>query len=137
MKMTKTLIVATLLGWGTATQANTYSYLTFQKADSSCVAVALESLSMTFANGKLIATNGADTYELSVVDLSRMFFSNTTPTGIADLAADLAANTQVEVYALTGASLGAFANLRDFEQGAPKGVYVVRTNGRTLKLSVK
>lgn len=135
--MTKTLIISTLLGWATATQADTYSYLTFQKADSSCVAVAVESLSMTFANGKLIATNGTDTYELSVADLSRMFFSSTTPTGIADLATDRPANAQVEAYALTGARLGTFANLKAFEQRAPKGVYVVRTNGRTLKLSVK
>lgn len=59
-----------------AAHAETYPYLTFQKMDGSTVSIGVESLTMTFSDGKLIATNGSESQELTASDLASMYFSS-------------------------------------------------------------
>ena len=65
------LICTCLLG--VIAHAVTYPYLTFQKADGTVVSMGVESLTMTFSDGKLLVSNGTDTHTLTVSELSSMY----------------------------------------------------------------
>lgn len=117
-----------------AAHADTYPYLTFQKADGTKVAIGVESLTMTFADGKLVATNGSEVQELTVADLASMYFSSENTTGISDIAA---ADGEVEVFSIHGVSYGKYGSLQTFKDKATPGVYVVKGNGKTLKIAVR
>lgn len=136
MKMTKSLPIALMLGWAMGAQAGDYTHLTFQKTDSTTLALDVTSLTMTFSGGQLLATNTQGTYSLTLADLAQMFFSNGSTMGVAGVAAD-AASAPVTVYTLTGASLGTYDRLSAFTRQAPKGVYIVKSNGRTFKTTVR
>lgn len=136
MKKTKSLFIALLLGWAAGAQAGDYTHLTIQKADSTTLALDVASLTMTFSDGQLVATNNQGTRTLAVADLARMFFSDGTSTGI-DTATDAPASTPIRVYTLSGVSLGQYDRLATFTRRAAKGVYLVKSNGRTFKTTVK
>lgn len=136
MKMTKSLPIALMLGWAMGAQAGDYTHLTFQKTDSTTLALDVTSLTMTFSGGQLLATNTQGTYSLTLTDLAQMFFSNGPATGVTAVASD-AASAPVTVYTLTGATLGTYDRLSAFTRQAPKGVYIVKSNGRTFKTTVR
>lgn len=119
-----------------AAHAETYPYLTFQKVDGSMVSIGVESLTMTFSDGKLIASNGSESQELTVSDLSSMYFSSENTTGIKDIAIS-DADGEVEVFSIHGVSYGKYCNLQAFTSKATAGVYVVKGNGKTQKIAVK
>lgn len=135
MKMKKSLFIASLLCCAAGAKADDYTHLTFQKTDSTTLSVDVASLTMTFDDGQLVATNGTATYRLSVADLARMYFSDGTTTGIAQPDADT--GSTVEVYTLSGMKLGNYSSAETFARRAAKGVYVVKSNGRTFKTTVK
>ena len=136
MKMTKSLPIALMLGWAMGAQAGDYTHLTFQKTDSTTLALDVTSLTMTFSGGQLLAINTQGTYSLTLANLAQMFFSNGPATGVAAVDAD-AASAPVTVYTLTGATLGTYDRLSAFTRQAPKGVYIVKSNGRTFKTTVR
>lgn len=137
MKMTKSLPIALMLGWAMGAQAGDYTHLTFQKTDSTTLALDVTSLTMTFSGGQLLATNTQGTCSLTLADLAQMFFSNGPATGVAAVDAADAASAPVTVYTLTGATLGTYDRLSAFTRQAPKGVYIVKSNGRTFKTTVR
>lgn len=117
--------------------AESYPYLTFQKADGSLLSVGVESLEMTFQDGNLVYTNSAGTGTLTLADLSAMYFSSTdATTAITSLTAD-SSDGKVEVFSLQGVSYGTFANLQAMKESVPTGMYIVKTNGKTQKIAVK
>lgn len=136
--ITKTLLAAALLISPAAAQADDYAYLAFQRADSTCTSLNVESLEMTFdAQGNLIATNGQGTCQMTVADLARMYFTNTPTTTAISAATQTATGNTVEVYTLAGTRLGTFATEADVKRCAPKGIYLVKANGQTLKMTVR
>lgn len=135
MKMKKSLFIAALLCCAMGAKADDYTHLTFQKNDSSTLSISVASLTMTFDGEQLVATNGTATYQLNVSDLARMYFSDGTPTGITQLNNNT--NHNVEIYTPAGIRLGSYASLEAFAQQADKGLYVVKSNGRTYKTIVK
>ena len=119
-----------------AAHADTYPYLTFQKADGTTVSIKVDSLTMTFSDGKLVVSNGTDGQELTVAELSSMYFSTSDATGIKEVAiSDV--DGEVEAFSLQGVSYGKYASLQVFKDKATPGVYVVKGNGKTQKITVR
>lgn len=58
-------------------QDYTYPYLIFTAADGTQTTLSVTSLEMTFADGRLVATNGDGTTKLTLADLASMTFSKT------------------------------------------------------------
>lgn len=129
------LIIAVLLAT-LSVQARVYPYLSFQKSDGTVRSVGVESLQMTFENGMLHVTTGPETLDIEVKDLSRMFFSETSVTGMEKLASSVD-NGPVEVYTVSGLHVGRYADMQHFRLSSAKGVYVVKENGTTVKTVVK
>uniref|UniRef100_UPI004028D1B9 hypothetical protein n=1 Tax=Prevotella sp. TaxID=59823 RepID=UPI004028D1B9 len=132
--MKRTLISMLTLLAVTAASADNYSYLAFQTADGSTRNIGVESLEMTFSDGKLIASNGTESLEISVADLTRMFFSSEA-TAIKDISLD--ADSPVKVYTVEGVCVGSYDNMVGASANMGKGVYIVKGEKTTHKITVR
>lgn len=127
----KTLITMILAGTLSA-QAAEYQYLTIEKSDGTATSLTAIGLNIAYSSTQLTATNGTETATLALSEVSRMYFSNTkadTATGISTAVNSTTAQ-ETEVYDLSGHRLPQGTALR-------KGVYIVKENGKTRKVTVK
>lgn len=131
--MKKLLFSMLAVLWATAVLADTYPYLAFQTADG-YRNISTQSLVMNFADGQLVASNGAETLNLTVADLSRMFFS-TEPAAVTDVAAD--DHADVAVYTIDGICLGNFSSASSAEASLSKGVYIIKGKNATHKIAIR
>ena len=117
---------------GTLTaQAADYQYLTIEKSDGTATSLTAVGLNISYSDTQLTATNGQETATFTLSEVSRMYFSNTkqdTATGISEVNA--LPDSNAEVYDLQGHRLPQGARLR-------KGVYLIKENGKTRKVTVK
>ena len=140
--MKRTILLAAIAAWGfNPTWADDYPYLMFQTADGNTIAVTASELTITFADGKLIATNAEGTQTITLTDLSKMYFSTTgDANAIEDVKADGPTDMSqepVEVFTLTGISIGKYDTLQQAKSSLSQGIYVVKSASRTLKIAVK
>lgn len=119
-----------------AASADTYPYLSFQKADGTTVSFGVESLSMTFTDSgsKLVVTDGSTSQTLSVTDLTKMFFSSSGTTGISEVTT---ADGDMLVYTTSGTYVGKFASTRNLSEAVEPGIYLVKQNGKTKKIAIR
>ena len=123
----KRLLFILMMVTGTlAMQAGDYPYLTFETTDGNKVSVSTESLTLTVSGTTLTAGNQS----FILVNLSRMYFSTSdeSTTGISEtMTADL--NEVTDIYDLKGNKVS--------KSQMQKGVYIVKTNKGTFKMTVK
>lgn len=130
------LALSVIMGTLYAT-ADTYTYLAFQRGDGTIVSIGVESLGMTISDGYLYAVNDQASKSFVVADLTRMYFSaedtgTGVPTSIDDL--NTADNGPAQVYTPSGAFVGTYSTLNAAKTAAKGGVYIIRQNGKTLKV---
>ena len=101
-----------LLAGSLAAQATDYQYLTIEKNDGTALSLTAVGLNITYTGTQLTATNGYETTTFSLSEISRMYFSK-----------------DAEVYDHNGRRVLA-SNLQ-------KGVYIVKENGKTRKVTIK
>ena len=124
--MKRLLFILMMMTGALAMQAGDYPYLTFETTDGNKVSVSTESLTLTVSGTTLTAGNQSFT----LVNLSRMYFSTSdeTTTGISEtVTADL--NEVTDIYDLKGNKVS--------KSQMQKGVYIVKTNKGTFKMTVK
>ena len=105
----------------------------FQQADGTATSVAVDDLTIAVSGTQLVVTSSSGTQTFALSDLSKMYFSQTA--GIADIAADKAQT--LEVYNLSGQKLGTYESLDHARQQLEKGIYLVKANGKTSKISIQ
>ena len=110
-----------------AAWAEDYAYLVFETKDGVKTSVAVESITITIADGKLTASG----QEFSLSNLSKMYFSASDVTGVRDAAAVSGLQSgKAACYDLSGRRI----------DGSPssKGVFIVKMNdGKTKKVVVR
>ena len=124
--MKRLLFILMMMTGTLAMQAADYPYLTFETTDGNKVSVSTESLTLTVSGTTLTAGNQSFT----LVNLSRMYFSTSdeTTTGISEtMTVDL--NEVTDIYDLKGNKVS--------KSQMQKGVYIVKTNKGTFKMTVK
>lgn len=124
--MKRLLFILMMMTGTLAMQAGDYPYLTFETTDGNKVSVSTESLTLTVSGTTLTA--GSQSFTL--VNLSRMYFSTSdeSTTGISEtVTADL--NEVTDIYDLKGNKVS--------KSQMQKGVYIVKTNKGTFKMTVK
>ena len=134
--MKRFLFILTALLAVHSVQARTFPYLSFQKTDGTVWSVGAESLQMTFSHGTLHVMQGAESYDLDVKDLSRMFFTESSMTGM-DAQSVMKGDSSVQVYTVAGVCVGHYADMQSFKRSSLKGVYLVKVNGETIKMVLK
>ena len=124
--MKRLLFILMMMTGVLAMQAADYPYLTFETTDGNRISVSTESLTLTVSGTTLTAGNQSFT----LVNLSKMYFSTSdeSTTGISEtLAVDL--NEVTDIYDLKGNKVS--------KSQMQKGVYIVKTNKGTFKMTVK
>ncbi len=133
--MKKLITLAVVCLTTMAAQADdTYAYLTFtnnNKVEQSFPAVGL---TITFADGQALVSQDGQQVSLPLADLQRMFFS-AVPAGVTEVKAD--DNSPLTVVSVSGQLVGTFKNKTEMQSSLKKGVYVVKTDGKTYKMAVK
>lgn len=116
----------------------TYQYLVLTDSKGKHVSVATSGLSMTVDDGSLVLANDEGTVTLSLATLTMMEFSETkvsdVTTGVSALPA---AGAAIEVFDLRGVSKGTFSTVSQMRGSLPPGIYVVRHNGQSKKITLK
>lgn len=127
-------VIMVLVGIATA-MAYEYPFLTFQSNDGSSKTVSVESLSITVSNGQLVVTNADGTESFALTDLSKMYFSeNGGSTVIANVDTG---NDHVDVFTISGMHLGTFQTVDAAKASLKPGLYVMKSNNKTLKTTVR
>ena len=111
--------------------ADDYDFLTFEQQDGTKKSITALGTVITFADGQAVATYGEETYEVTIADLAKMYFSaEDITTGIEVVPSVVALPQQGEQWFTT-----------DGRQVPPtrlgKGVYIVKKNGQTFKTVVR
>ena len=128
--MRKKLLTAAFLAMQLSVQAADYNYLNVEKTDGTVISLSSSDLMITFADGYLVA--GFEKIA-ALSELSKMYFSNTEgTTAINGISADddFSIADADAVYDISGRQLSQNSQLR-------QGVYIVKKNGRTLKVQVR
>ena len=67
---------------------------------------------------------------IALTDLAKMEFSNKLPTGINNIRTDVTIDDNTEIYDLNGRRLPSSTTLA-------RGIYIIKSNGKTSKVQVK
>ncbi len=123
------LILSLLIGLASNMKAADYNYLVFTMTDGTTQSITVTGLQLSFTDGYLTATNGTETLTIPLTDMQKMAFSNDATTGINHTASLPSDGDVMSYYTLDGRKLN----------GKPtyKGVYIVKTNTKTYKVTVK
>ena len=106
--------------------ASTYNYLIFTNQAGTTTAFKVNNLTLKVSGSDLQVTNNEGTVTLVLTDLASMQFSvDKTITSVENV---LDANAPVEVYSLTGASLGTYGSMVEAAKSLNAGSYVI-SNG--------
>lgn len=113
-------------------QTNTYNFLVFTNTNATTTTFSVTNLTLAVNGNELQVSNDNGTVNLVLTDLASMHFSNdNSATALENV---LNADASVEVFAVTGASLGTYGSLLEAAQHLNAGVYVI-SNG-TVKQTV-
>ncbi|MBR2863869.1 MAG: hypothetical protein IKB97_10040 [Bacteroidaceae bacterium] len=149
--MNKFILSIFLLGCVATGSAQSFDYITFRTADGTEKSMAIDGLKLTFAEGKMTASNTVETLSYDLATLGCMYFA-AEPTAVTALPVNetavqvkngglyvaAPAGTQVLLYAIDGRILGAFTKQNsDVEllgNRLTPGTYIVKVGGCSYKL---
>ena len=138
--MKKTLLsLFLLLALATTAKSQTYSFLTFTETDGTETSIPAMGALITFNGGILNAViKGYAAYSFSMNELVSMRFTETA-TGIAKPQTATLTSGSVQVYDTAGRLLRSYTGApADTLQGLKAaGIYIIKTNGRTQKRTVR
>lgn len=117
-------------------QAVTYSYLVFTNTDGTTTSFNVSNLTLTVSGSNLQVTNDEGTMNLVLTDLASMQFS-TSADSITAINNVLDGDQPVQVFSVSGASIGSFGSLVEAAKHLNAGVYVISNGSVTQKMVVK
>ncbi len=128
--MKKIIILALLAIFTLGTQAADYNYLVFTQSDGSTKSISASDLNITFSDGNMIATSGSSTVTIALTSLTKMEFSNSGETGIESIKTNFTIDDATEIHDMNGRRIPSGSALS-------RGVYIIKSNGKTQKIAVK
>lgn len=129
----KKLFLLLALGFAMMAHASTYNYLVFTNQAGTTTAFKVNNLTLKVSGSDLQVTNNEGTVTLVLTDLASMQFS--VDKNITSVENVLDANAPVEVYSLTGASLGTYGSMVEAAKSLNAGSYVI-SNGNGNQMVV-
>lgn len=139
MKKWIAIIVATIAMQAQADDF-TYKYLVMTDASGTETALSAEGLKLSVANGYLVASNdGETTATFELASLVSMAFAETATSVVTAIDGTLgtAQEGEVEAYNLSGVRLGTFSSMSQLKSALGCGIYIVKQNGTTKKITLK
>ena len=115
--------------------AGEYGYLVFTNTSGTTTALTVSNLSATVSGSTLVVTNDDGTVNFTLTELASMQFSTTdTVTALENV---LNGDQPVQVYSISGASLGTFDNLVQAARQLSAGAYVISNGSISQTIVVK
>jgi len=134
--MKKTILMLLFAMPLTQASAYDYNYLNLQATDGTVTSIDVASLKLTVSDGKLLAVNSSTNQEFTLSELSKMYFSSeASATGINELSTS--DGDYAEVYTLAGLSKGKFTSVSEAKENLPAGIYIIKSQNKTYKVTVK
>ena len=130
MKKTILLTLLSILTMGM--RAADYQYLVFTMNDGTTQAVTASNIAISISGDNLVVSTTTETLAtLPLASLTQMEFSNDSTTGISQITANqLTTDADTVIYDLNGRQMPSGAAL-------PKGVYIVKNQNKTLKVTIR
>jgi hypothetical protein len=131
----KNLFLLLALGFAMMAHAGTYNYLVFTNQAGSTTAFAVNNLTLKVNGSDLQVTNDEGTVNLVLTELLSMQFSiDQTATGVEGI---LNADAPVQVYSVTGASIGTYCSMVEAAKSLNAGTYVISSGNQSLTVVIK
>jgi hypothetical protein len=122
----KNLFLLLTLGFAMMAHASTYNYLVFTNQAGTTTAFEVSNLTLKVNGSDLQVTNDVGTVNLLLTELASMQFSiDRTATTLENV---LNADAPVQVYSVSGASMGTYGSMVEAAKCLNAGVYVI-SNG--------
>ena len=115
--------------------ASTYNFLVFTNAEGTKTAFGVKNLTLNVVGDTLQVTNADGTVNLILAGLASMQFSNENIA--TDLEDVLNADAPMQVFSLSGTSLGVYGSLMEAAQTLKAGAYVISNGSVTQTIVVK
>lgn len=117
------------------THASTYNFLVFTNQVGVTTAFAVNNLILKVDGSDLQVTNDEGTVKLILTELASMQFSaDKTATSVEGV---LNADAPVQVYSVTGASLGIYGSMVEAAKSLQSGTYVISNGDQSQTIVVK
>ena len=134
--MKKTLMILLLALTAITVKADDYDYLVILDNSSNATSFVSDGLTLTY-NGTTLtvtpASGNAATFDTK--SLSKMYFSSTA-TGLVSINAEVDGES-VQVYDMGGRPYGTYSSVTEALGKLSKGIYVMKGNQKTIKMTVK
>ena len=115
--------------------ATTYNYLVFTNQSGTITAFKVNNLTLEVNGTDLQVTNDEGTVTLILSELASMQFSvDQTVTSVENV---LNADAPVQVYSVTGASIGTYCSMVEAAKGLNAGTYVISSGNQSLTVVIK
>ena len=131
----KNVLLFLALGFAMLTNASTYQNLVFTNQEGTTTAFAVSNLTLKVNNTDLQVTNNVGTVNFVLKELASMEFSgDKTITSIENV---LNADDVVQVYSISGVSLGTYSSMLEAAKSLQTGTYVISNGDVSQTIVVK
>ena len=115
--------------------ASTYNYLVFTNTEGTNTAFSVKDLTLKVEGSDLLITNAEGTVSMLLTAMKSMQFSEDgTVSAVENI---LNADTPVQVFSVSGTSLGVYSSLMEAAQMLNAGAYVISNGSVTQTIVVK
>ncbi len=115
--------------------ASTYNYLVFTNTEGTNTAFIVKDLTLKVEGSDLLITNAEGTVSMLLTAMKSMQFSEDgTVSAVENI---LNADTPVQVFSVSGTSLGVYSSLMEAAQTLNAGAYVISNGSVTQTIVVK
>ncbi len=137
---------AVATGWGAALSVPSHTVaaasltaapsMTFRTSAGESRSISAQGLVMTFDEGVLTASAGAETLQIPTADLVSMEFTEDAPSSVEGMAAD--PDGSLDAWRSDGTHAGRFTDLPAAFSSLPAGVYILTdAKGNSMKITLK
>ena len=131
--MKKVLILLFVL-CATFAQASTYKYLVFTNTAGTTTAFGVNNLTLTIDGSQLQVTSADGSVNIALTDLKSMQFSADGTTALEKV---IDADAPVQVYSISGASLGTYESMLEAAKSLHAGSYVISNGNQSQTIVIK
>ena len=115
--------------------ASTYNYLVFTNTEGTNTAFSVKDLTLKVEGSDLLITNAEGTVSMLLTAMKSMQFSEDgTVSAVENI---LNADTPVQVFSVSGTSLGVYGSLMEAAQTLDAGAYVISNGSVTQTVVIK
>ena len=130
----KKVLILFLVLCATFAQASTYKYLVFTNTAGTTTAFGVNNLTLTIDGSQLQVTSADGSVNIALIDLKSMQFSADGTTALEKV---IDADAPVQVYSISGASLGTYESMLEAAKSLHAGSYVISNGNQSQIIVIK